>query len=111
MSAIEQMFGRTDRGQPTIVVSAQGITDPWAGCTLIASGSASQTVSTNLVSSGKTIFRVARTSPGSLAAATNSGGAVVIAALVDGVSFDLARATGVAVPWDEYVCWEMIRML
>jgi hypothetical protein len=110
MPSIEQLFGGTLREQPTIVLS-DGRTDPWAGHTLVESGTTTVTVSTNLVSSGKTLWLMGVSHVGSIAAATNSGAGIVVSSVVDGVSFALARPTGVAVPWNEYVDWAMFRVL
>ena len=101
----ELLFKPTLRGPMRTRTSGEA--NPWAGRTALNSGSAAVTVSTALVQSDS-IIRYG-TLPSSLGVAANSGGAIVVNGIVDGVSFDLARATGVAVPWDETIMWELVR--
>ncbi len=101
----ELLFKPTLRGP--MRTRTTGEENPWAGRTVLASGSASVTVSTALIQSDS-IVRYG-TQPNSVGVAANSGGAVVVNSIVDSVSFAFARATGVAVPWDEAVMWEVLR--
>jgi hypothetical protein len=101
----ELLFKPTLRGPMRTITT--GEENPWAGRTVLASGSATITVSTAAIQSDS-IVRYG-TLPSSLGVAANSGGTIVVSSIVDGVSFALARATGVAVPWDETVMWELVR--
>ena len=102
----ELLFKPLLRG-PMSTRTAPTESNPWAGLTTLNSGSATITVSTSAVQSDS-IFRMA-TSPGSLGVAANSGGAIVVSSIVDQVSFALATMTGVALPWDTTVMWELMR--
>lgn len=101
MKPIELLFGPVLHGSPA-VATAKGV----GNRATLSSGSAFTTVSTQLVTSGCMVLL--GTQPGSVAVAHNSGGCVVVNSVVDGVSFALARATGVAVPWDEQVSWLIV---
>ena len=101
----ELLFKPTLRGPMRTRTS--GEQNPWAGRTTLSSGSATITVSTTLIQSNS-IVRYG-TQANSIGVAANSGGPIVAANVVDGVSFDFARATGVAVPWDETIMWEIVR--
>ena len=110
MNGIEQLFRPWFYGQPTAAMSHANVgPEPWVGRTTLDSGSVAVTVSTTLVSSGKTgIFTM--TQPGSVGVSANSGGHIVVNSLVDGVSFAFARSTGVAAPWDETITWMAIKL-
>ena len=101
----ELLFKPTLRGP--LRTRTSGEANPWAGRTTLNSGSAAVTVATALVQSDS-IIRYG-TLPSSLGVAANSGGGIVVSSVVDSVSFDFARATGVAVPWDEQVMWEIVK--
>jgi hypothetical protein len=45
----------------------------------------------------------------SVGVAANSGGAVVINSIVNGISFAFARETGVAVPWNTTINWMLVQ--
>ena len=81
--------------------------NPWAGRTTLNSGSATVVVSTSAVQSDD-IFKIAE-NPGSLGVAANSGGPIVVNSIVQNVSFIFGRSTGVAVPWDTTIMWELLR--
>lgn len=102
----ELLFKPTLRGpMRTRTVAAEP--NPWAGRTTLNSGSATITVSTTLIQSDS-IIRYG-TQANSVGVAANSGGPIVVANVVDGVSFDFASATGIAVPWDRTIMWELVR--
>jgi len=79
----------------------------FCGRTTLGSGSASVTVSTGVVNSNS-MFRLASI-VASVSVGVNSGGYIAINSIVSGVSFALARSTGVAVAMPEIVSWEIIR--
>lgn len=79
---------------------------PWAGLTTLPSGSSAVTVSTTLVTSGCMFLLGSQISSAGVAA--NSGGGIAVNSIVNGVSFALARPTGVAVPWSEHVSWMLV---
>ena len=81
--------------------------NPWAGLTTLNSGSATVVVSTSIVQSDD-IFKIAE-NPGSLGVAANSGGYIVANSIVQNTSFIFGRSTGVAVPWDTTIMWEILR--
>jgi len=100
----EQLFRANVRGAmtyPTSPVAAGA----FFGVASIASGGATQTVSTTAVTSDAVIFVTSQ--PSSLSVGMNSGGAVVVSSLVDGVSFAVAAATGVGYPYGVSVNWEI----
>ena len=84
-----------------------GADAPWAGLTTLDSGSATVTVSTASVQSDSIVQF--STKVGTVGVGANSGANVVVASVVDAVSFAFARATGVAVPWDETMMWTLTR--
>src|SRR5262245_17099997 len=100
----ELMFKQTLRGP---VRTKTGGANPWAGRTTLNSGSVSVTVSTCIIQSNSILHMA--TFPASRGVAANSGGYIGVASVVDGRSFAFARATGVAVPWDEVISWEIVR--
>lgn len=93
------------RGPLTTVFSGAHVPQPWAGQAAIASGTATVTVSTNIVTSGALIgvfgVEVNSLDP----AVISSGGFVAVNSIVDETSFALAWASGVAVPQDVVVSW------
>ena len=102
---MEQLFGPVFRGPRTTIL--EGGAAAWAGRTTINSSDASVTVSTAMVASGQ-LFNLG-VEPGSLGVGANSGGMVVVSSIVDNVSFALAYATAVGVPWDTDISWEIVR--
>lgn len=80
----------------------------FTGRATIASGSALVTVSTANIRS-TSLFRSLVSIPSSLGVAANSGGGICVRSVVHMVSFAIARPTGVAVPWDEQVHWELLQ--
>ena len=102
---IEQLFGPHLRG--SFLTRTNQETNPWAGRTVLASGSTSVVVSTSLVNSDS-IIRLA-TQVGSIDSAVQSAGHIVVNSIVSGVSFAFATALGVSVPFDNTVMWELVR--
>lgn len=100
----EQLHGPHLRGPATIVTSpdARGV---FMGVETIASGSVTQVVSTTEVVSGDWFNISVQIS--SADAGVNSGGFVAVNSIVDNTSFALTWATGVAVPQDAIVSWEL----
>ncbi len=84
-----------------------GQANAWAGRTTVASGTATVTVSTTMITSDCIIRQAS--SVASVGVGANSGGAIVVNSIVDAVSFAFVRATAVAAPWDEIVMWELVR--
>lgn len=104
MNVIETLFGPSLFGQ--MFTKTNQVTNPWAGLTVIQSGSASVTVSTNAITSGS-IIRYGCT-VGSVGVSAASGGAIVVNSIVDGTSFAFARQYGVANAFDDTVMWEIV---
>ena len=102
----ETLYKPTLRG-PLRTRTAPTETNPWAGRTTLASGSATVTVSTAIVQSDS-IIQFA-TEVGTVGVGANSGANVVVNSIVDAISFAFARATGIAVDWDETVMWQLLR--
>jgi hypothetical protein len=107
MKSGEQLFNPYQRGPRTAPMSENRVTEPFVGRTTIDSGSTSVTVSTALVQADSLILKTVEV--GSVGLAANSGGGIVVNSIVAGVSFAFARPTGVAVPWDDTVMWELIK--
>lgn len=83
-------------------------THAWIGRTTLSSGSAAVTVTTAHAASDMVVKYGSVV--GSVGVGANSGGAIVVNSVVAGTSFAFARATGVAVPWDEVIMWELVRL-
>jgi hypothetical protein len=95
-------------GQTGYRATVAASVNAWAGRTVLASGSVAVTVSTALVTSLSLILM--STTPASLGIAHNSGGNICVGSRNPGVAFTFARATGVAVPWDETITWELLHV-
>ena len=105
---LEQLYGPNLNGPlNTKTISATNITNAWAGRTTLNSGSITVTVSTTHIQSDAIVLF--GTEVNTIGLGANSGGAIVINSLSEGVSFDFARATGVAAPHDETTSWMIIR--
>ena len=102
----ELLFKPLLRG-PISTRTAPTESNPWAGLTTLNSGDATVTVSTSAVQSDD-IIKIAE-NPGSLGVAANSGGHIVVTSIVQNTSFIFGRSTGVAVPWDTTIMWELMR--
>ncbi len=101
---LEQIFGGILRAPLRTVIAAGA--QQFAGLTLIASGSATVTVSTAVVQSGQLIWCAAQlgADPGTI---QNSGGGIACMSIVDNVSFELVRPAGTALNHDETIMWEI----
>lgn len=100
----ETLFKPTLRG-PMRTRTAPTEANPWAGRTVLASGSATVTVSTATVQSDSII--TFSTEVGTLG--VNSGAGIVVTSIADAVSFMFGRASGQAVAWDETIMWSLMR--
>jgi hypothetical protein len=102
MSTLEQLYKPNLRGPLRTTI---GQADAWAGRTTVASGSASQTVSSTNINSDSIVRYGVQVG----SAAINSGGAMVVNSIVSGVSFAFANQGGVAIAWDNIVMWEIVK--
>lgn len=84
-----------------------GQSNAWSGRTVLASGSVGVAVTTTRINSDSVVIFGSQVA--STGVAANSGGAVIVNSLVSATGFMFARATGVAVPWDETVMWTILR--
>lgn len=100
----EQFFAAHFRG-PDRVDLAPTRTDPYAGRTVLSSGSTTVTVSTALVNSDSIISYGTHIDASAVSVA--SGGFVAVSSIVSGVSFDLIWARGGAVAKDVTVMWRL----
>jgi hypothetical protein len=101
----EQLFAPHLRGPETTRTDEE--TNPWAGRTSVLSGDATVTVSTALVNSASIIHIGEQVSSAGVAA-VQSAGHLVVNSIVTGTSFSIARAGGVAAPWDATAMWQLI---
>lgn len=77
----------------------------WNGRTTLSSGSVSVTVSNAMINSDQLVGLTLEI--GSAGVGANSGGGIAVNSVVHGTSMALTRPTGVAVPWDDTVHWEI----
>jgi len=99
----EQLFFPMFKGQPSTNTNQGGLaSNPFAGFATVNSGSAAVTVSTNLVTSGSLVF-IGTQVLGAAPAHVVSGSNLVVTSIVDGTSFNIARAGATAHAYDETV--------
>src|SRR5689334_7596484 len=100
----ELLFKPVEKGPRRINIGS-AVRNPFAGRTTLGSGVAAVTVSTTMIKSGSMMSMA--TFPASVVVAANSGGRIVVNSVVHEKSFCFSRATGVGVPWDEVISWEI----
>lgn len=104
MSTVEQLFKALLRGPLSTRTNQE--TRPWAGLTVIDSGSTFVVVSTTNITSGSIVqYGI---SVGSVDVSAASGGAIVVNSIVDDTSFVFARQFDVANAWDDTIMWNII---
>ena len=89
------------------IMDTRSLGGMFGGRTTIGSAQVSVTVSCAYVGSDSLIFPALEV--GSVGLAVQTGGGIAVNSIVDGISFALARPTGVGVPWNDVVMWTMIR--
>ena len=103
MNIYEILFGPVLRGPLSTKINTG-----FAGFGTVNSGSVTSSIAAIAARSGS-IIQINETFSGSAGVGVNSGGALTLVAIGNGVGFTVSNGTGVAVPWDRKFSWFIIQ--